>query len=70
MTWNYRRIALDDGSIGIYEVYYDKQDKPELRTTDPVSLYSFDGPEDLEQDLNYIRLSALGQPILTEKDFK
>jgi hypothetical protein len=34
VTWNHRVIQHDDGTLGIYEVYYDDDGKPYMWTED------------------------------------
>lgn len=68
MTWNYRLVQLDD-SIGVYEVYYDANDQPNLRTLEPANLIGFDGLDDLKEDIKHM-LRALDEEILSDEVFK
>jgi len=65
---NYRVFKNDRGEYGIVECYYDKNDKPEMRSEDFMAAFGEELVE-LEQDLNRM-IAALKKPVLTEEDFK
>lgn len=55
MHWNYRIVKTEtkDGpDWGIYEVYYDENDKPIMRTVDPIAFTSDEGPEGVIDAIN------------------
>lgn len=70
MTWNYRVILIDD-TLGIHEVYYDSEGKPEFYTESPtpIRVFSDEGIDSLKWSINNMS-KALDKPILTEQDFK
>jgi len=67
--WNYRFVAVDiDGEteVGLYEVYYDGDGRPNGRTEE---LATFSGATKIEAWDAYSRAgSALGMPVLTDAD--
>jgi hypothetical protein len=67
--WNYRFVAVDiDGEteIGLYEVYYDDDGKPNGRTKE---LATFSGATKMEAWDAYSRAGdALGRPVLKDAD--
>lgn len=67
--WNYRFVAVDiDGAteVGLYEVYYDDEGRPNGRTKE---LATFSGATKMEAWDAYSRAGdALGKPILTDAD--
>ena len=67
--WNYRVFKNERGELGIVECYYDKDDKPEMRSEDFMAPYSSEDLSGLEQDLNRM-INALKKPVLTDQDFK
>lgn len=66
--WNYRVFKNERGEFGIVECYYDRVDKPEMRSTDFMAPFGEDISA-LEHDLNRMA-AALKKPLLTEEDFK
>lgn len=46
MTWNYRVLRHEDGSLALHEVYYDKAGRPRGFTRDPVG-FAVDAEEGL-----------------------
>ena len=64
--WNYRLVRLEDGWVGLYEVYYDGNDRPHMRTDDPTTLGG-ENEAEAQADLLYA-IAALGKPILEDKD--
>lgn len=66
--WNYRVFKNERGEFGIVECYYDKDDKPEMRSADFMAPYGED-LSDLETSLDRM-VSTLKKPVLTEEDFK
>lgn len=67
--WNYRVFKNEHGELGIVECYYDKDNKPEMRSEDFMAPYSSEDLSELEQDLNRM-INALKKPVLTDQDFK
>ena len=70
MTWNLRIVKSESAGgdfYGIYEVYYDKNNKPEMRTESPTDV----GGDSLEDLLEYQEMlcEAWDAPILTDDDF-
>ena len=71
MTWNLRIIKHTSSSAGdfygIYEVYYDKDNKLIMHTEDPVDV----GGNSLEELIEYQAMlcEAWESPILTPEDF-
>jgi hypothetical protein len=70
--WDYRLLRLSDDQgewyTGIFEVYYDNNDEPEFYLETPVSLFSYDGTEGIQTDLEYI-MTAFNKPLLVKGDF-
>ncbi len=68
-NWNYRFVAVDiDGEteIGLYEVYYDDDGKPNGRTKE---LATFSGSTKMEAWDAYSRAGdALVRPVLKDTD--
>ena len=53
--WNYRLVKVEDGSIGVHEVFYDDDDKPSHMVEDVYTLHSdVDDYENLKEDLELI----------------
>ena len=53
MTWNYRivRTQTPDGpQYGVFEVYYDDDGRPSMRTVDPIT-FTGDTEEEVREDL-------------------
>lgn len=50
MTWNYRVIEDKDGSLGLYEVYYNDNEKIEGWTADRI-IGQFENMDDLKTTL-------------------
>lgn len=65
MHWNYR-ILKRDGLYGIYEVYYDKSNKP--IACDAFPILEDENLEDLQFILNEM-LRAFGKEVLNYDDF-
>lgn len=71
MTWNYRvfrQTYKDIHTYHIYEVYYDKNGKPEMWTDDPVEPGG-ETLKDLASDLKYMA-QALKRPVLEIYNFR
>ena len=69
MTWNYRVIKkayMGETSLGIHEVYYDDDDKPEMVTVEAVGAVG-DDLKDLTCELMHM-LAALDKPVLNYED--
>lgn len=75
MTWNYRLVRLDEGEeadsgnyeVGVYEVFYDSDDKPVARTVEPASFVGMDRDEVL-QALNHAFHDILKYPVLDDSE--
>jgi len=54
--WNFRLVKVEDGTIGVHEVYYDENGKPSSMTEKVYTLYyeEFEDYEDLKGDLELI----------------
>ncbi len=67
--WNYRFVAVEvngETEIGLYEVYYDDEGKPNGRTAELATIV---GDSKMEAwDALSKASSAVGQPILTDAD--
>lgn len=71
MTWNYRVVKTEtkDGPMwGIYEVYYD-DDKPTMRTVDPITFTSDEGPEGIVDALNHALKTLEDRGVLDDSEF-
>jgi hypothetical protein len=71
MTWNYRVVRVDyedESQYGIYEVYYDENEKPISRTENPIGCIGVDMIE-LYESFQYMSI-AFTKPVLTEEDFR
>lgn len=72
-SWNHRVMRLPSGTdeefLGIHEVYYDDEGKPNGYTKHAVSVSGTEGIEGLRWQLDHM-IKALGKPILTPEDFK
>ncbi|MGM0641862.1 MAG: hypothetical protein ACQESN_10610 [Thermotogota bacterium] len=64
--WNYRIIHTSDGSVGVYEVYYENF-VPVLRATDAVSL-CFKTYKALKDDMDRIKVAIQKRPMLETED--
>ncbi len=63
--WNYRWVEVEE-EIGLYEVYYDDDGKPNGRTQE---LATFSGATKLEAfDAYSIAGRAMAQPVLRDSD--
>lgn len=67
MSWNYRVIRAQDGTLAIHEVYYDEAGKPRAYTEDPVAPMG-ETYWELLQDMKAYTW-ALREKILTPEDF-
>ena len=68
MTWNYR-VRNVNGNYGIYEVYYDKNGKPNAWSQDPMEPYG-ESLEELKDDLKRM-MTAFEKPLFDyEKEKK
>lgn len=70
-TWNYRVVQTQtkDGPMwGIYEVYYDEDERPVFRTADPISITSDEGVEGVIWALQHA-LADVERGVLTDEDF-
>lgn len=71
MTWNYRIVAIDvqgETEYGVYEVYYDDEDKPQYRTLNP-TVFVGDNKEEVLDSLIKAMLDIERYPVLTDADF-
>ena len=75
MTWNHRVVRIRDGKgeplLGIYEVYYDDDGKPEHRTLEPIGVITEDVGDETKKDMRKIlgrMLNCLDQPILDDEE--
>lgn len=69
MSWNYRVLAYEVDSqiyFKVHEVYYDKYDKPNGYTKEPITIEGED-LEDIMWSLKEIEI-AFSKPILWEGD--
>ena len=73
MKWNYRLVEVEtpEGTyVGLFEVYYDDDDIPTMRTTDPT--YFVDDGEDAKEDiiksLKRAVENASKYPVLIDKE--
>lgn len=68
MSWNYRLIRYEDGSLGIHEVFYRDQGDPWTCTRDAIGIVG----EDMEEiRLEIARfLIATNKPILDWDDIR
>ena len=67
--WNYRFVAVErhgETEIGLYEVYYDDQGKPNGRTDEPAIIAG--GTKVGAWDALTKACGAIGQPVLTDAD--
>lgn len=62
MSWNHRVLRHEDGTLAVYEVYYDDDGRPVSRTETPVAADGDDLAELLET-IDQIR-AACDLPIL------
>jgi hypothetical protein len=70
MSWNYRITKHTDKGeewYGIHEVYYDKDDKPEMISENPIAAHGLTVDE-IKSDLDMMR-SAFVKPIVNYEDF-
>jgi hypothetical protein len=71
MSWNYRVVKHKDKSdeewYGIHEVYYDKKDKPDMISEDPIDARGMTLDE-LKSDLEMM-LRAFDKPVVVYEDF-
>jgi len=70
--WNYRVMRRKEGKdyyvYGIYEVYYDNKDRPELWSNDPLPPTG-DSLKELKDDFKFYK-QALDKPVLDYKTGK
>lgn len=73
MTWNHRVVKVAEGpegkeeiTYGIYEVYYDDEDKPISRTVDPATFVE-DTEKELISSLSWA-VMATQKPVLTDEE--
>lgn len=76
MYWNYRLVKVRLNGffkIGIYEVYYDQNDKPFSRTTNPISIDAFLEDKSQQETVDCLReefnqiLKAFNKPVLNDE---
>jgi hypothetical protein len=70
MSWNYRVVKHTDKGeewYGIHEVYYDKKDKPDMISEDPIDAHGMT-PDELKSDLDMMR-QAFDKPVVVYEDF-
>jgi hypothetical protein len=71
VTWNYRIVQTetDDGLMwGVYEVYYDEDDRPISRTEDPIAFTSDESAEDVRHALSLALTNARTQALLSDNE--
>lgn len=66
-SWNYRVVKTEQG-LSIYEIFYDKDGKPESRTLEPVLNFHLDSVQDIVYELEQRIRLACDQPILMDKE--
>ena len=66
MSWNYRIMKYEDGSLGIHEVFYDEEGDVQGWTENAVSVYGEDIHE-LESSYD-LMMQAFSKPILEYND--
>lgn len=66
MTWNYRVIRHEDGSLALHEVYYRHDGTPWALTDDPAGFVANaeDGPEGLVRAIETALRDARERPVL------
>lgn len=71
MSWNYRIIRYANGDLGLHEVHYDADGKPESYTERPAAFVAFadEGPEDIAAALK-TATSAASAPVLDVSAFE
>lgn len=65
--WNHRILIHKDGTLAVHEVYYDKENNPEMCTKNPVTL-CFDDLDELNCMIEKINKASL-KPVLKYEDF-
>jgi hypothetical protein len=70
LFWDYRiikKVVDGEETYGIYEVFYDENDKPFICTEKPCSPYG-DSPAELAEDMKWMQ-EAFDMPILNYEIF-
>ena len=70
MSWNYRILRHEDGSLALHEVYYDEDGRPRGYTAESAGFcaYEEEGPEGITAALERALRDARERPVLDATD--
>ena len=66
--WNYQIVEVD-GTVGLYEVFYNEDNEPEYRTLEPVVFAGYAKAENIIHELKVAVRDARGYPVLSDSCF-
>ena len=68
MSWNYRIIRYANGDLGLHEVHYDDDGKPEQRTTEPAGFVASagEGVDGIDDALSAALEDIATHPVLDD----